>query len=79
MNYPSEMGSSGILLTHAHARTHTKFHMIGSGIQKMLGGERTHAHTQQGDLISLHLFQNKKSKLKTNLTEIRHESVTLFN
>jgi hypothetical protein len=41
---------------------------IGSGIQKLIGGDtQTHTHKQQGDLISLFLFfQNKESRCELN-------------
>jgi hypothetical protein len=40
------------------------FIKIGSGIQKLVGGEYTDTH-RAGDLVSLFLFfQNKKSRLK---------------
>jgi hypothetical protein len=55
MKYAVEMASGGMTYIPSFINT-------GSGIQKLLGG----GGTQQGDLISLHLFfQNKESRLKT--------------
>jgi hypothetical protein len=54
------------------------FIKIGSGIQKLMSGD-TQTHTQQRDLISLHLlFQNKESMLKMGRDETEWDSLGLI-
>jgi hypothetical protein len=63
MKYANEMGSG--VMTYIPSLI-----KIGSGIQKLIGGD-SQTHRQHGDLIRLLLFfQNKESRLKK---EIRDE------
>jgi hypothetical protein len=58
MKYTIEMGSGALIYIPS-------FIKIGSGIQKVVGGEGCIDHRQHGDLISLPLlFQNKERRLK---------------
>jgi hypothetical protein len=56
MKYSVEIGSGAMIYI-------SKFLMIGSGVQKLMGGD-TQTHRQHGDLISLllFLFQNRESR-----------------
>jgi hypothetical protein len=65
MNYAVEMGSGAMIYTPSF--------MIGSAIQKLMGGIHIQTHRWQGDLVSLLLcFQNKESRLKiTMISDLR--------
>jgi hypothetical protein len=57
MKYAIEMGPSAMIYIPSFVK-------IGSGIQKLIGGDMQ-KHRQRGDLISLLLFlQRKESRLK---------------
>jgi hypothetical protein len=53
-NYSIEMGSGAVICIPS-------FIKIGSGIEKLIGGD-TQTHRQQGDLISLLSFKKEKRK-----------------
>jgi hypothetical protein len=58
MKYAIEMGSGAMIYM-------LRFIMIGSGIQKLIGGN-SQTHRQHGDRISLlSFFPNKEIRLKT--------------
>jgi hypothetical protein len=59
MKYAADMGSGAMVYIPS-------FLKIGSGIQKLMGGN-TQTHRQHGDLLSLLLFfQNKECRLIMN-------------
>jgi hypothetical protein len=45
-------------------------------VQKLIGGEETDRHTQDGELIGLYFSFRKESRLKSNLVKRKYSEIT---